>query len=158
MSTRDDAISQEALDGVLAHVLSAPSDPGLEPMFGVDRIICRKARISELPAGGSTNVSVYDVTVGRHEALGSLVSARRVGSFVVRLVRRREGDQDVWRIISTSSLDGRVVILTYASEGDRAFDAATRYAADATEHDLASDLHPEAKFFGERRLPRSARG
>lgn len=38
--------------------------------------------------------------------------------------------------------------------GCEARDDAARYAADATEVDLASDFNPEAHFFGERRLPR----
>ena len=99
---------------------------------------------------------MYDAIVKRHAALGDLVSTRRVGPFVVRLVRTREGDSEVWRIVETDSRNQGVVLLTYGSEGDRAREAAARYAADATEGDLASDFHPAAHFFGERRLPRGA--
>lgn len=157
MNTEDDAISQEMLNTInanLARALASPSNPELEPLFSIHRIFCHKARVSDLPAGASTNVSVYDEIVKRHAALGSLISARSVGPFVVRLVYAREGYSEVWRIVENDSRNKRVVLLTYGSEGDRAREAATQYAANATEVDLTSDFDPAAHFFGERRVSR----
>lgn len=142
-------IPQEELDKTLARALGAP------PMdrkfsFSVHRVMCHKARVSDLPADAATSVTVHDEIVGCHAELGSLVSTNRVGPFTVRLVRGREDASDVWQIVETICRDARVVILTYGS-GDRARDVATRYAAVATEVDLASDFHPAAHFFGESR-------
>lgn len=158
MSTKDDgAISQAVLEGILARALGAPPNPELKPLVSIQRIICHRARVSDLPAGASTNVSVYDEIRRKSAALGDLVSTRHVGPFVVRLVRAREEDLEFWRIVETDSRNQRVILLTYNSEGERARDAAARYAADATEVDLTSDFNPEAHFFGERRLPRVPR-
>ena len=154
MSTEDDAISQEVLNSILAKALAGPTNPELEPLFGIRRILCHRARVSELSVGTSRHVSVYDEIVKRHAALGSLVSARRVGPFGVRLVHAHEDDSEVWRIIETDSRNKRVVLLTYGSEGDRAREAAAQYAANATEVDLTSDFDPAAHFFGERRISR----
>jgi hypothetical protein len=112
----------------------------------IHRIICHRARVSDLPSDASTSVSVHDEIVDRREELGDLVSARSVGPFVVRLVRGRDDAADIWRIVEVNSRDGGVVILTYGSA-----EAAARYAANATEIDLSSDLHSAAHFFGEHR-------
>ncbi len=155
MSTKDDdAISQEVLDGILARALAAPPNPELKPLVAIQRTFCHRARVSDLPAGASTSVSVYDEIRRSRATLGDLVSTRRVGPFVLRLVRGREGDFEVWRIVETDSRNQRVILLTYDSDGDRAREDAARYAADATEVDLTSNFNPEAHFFGERRLPR----
>lgn len=153
-------ISQEALDRILALTLAAPrEDPDLAPLFGIHRTLCRRARVSDLPAGGSTSVSIYDAIRRSHVALGGLISTRRVGPFVVRLVRWSEDDREAWRVVESSAGDPRVAILTYDSVtgpmDERARDAAARYAADATEVDLISDLDPDAHFFGQCRLSRS---
>jgi hypothetical protein len=154
MSTKDAAIPQAVLDSILARVLAAPPDPELKPLVAIQRIFCHRARVSDLPAGASPRVFVYDEIRRKHAALGVLVSTRHVGPFVVRLVRSHEGDHESWRIVETDSRNQRVILLTYDSEGERAREDAARYAADATEVDLTSDFNPEAHFFGERRLPR----
>lgn len=51
MSTKDDAISQEVLNSILARALAAPPDPELKPLFGIHRIFCHSARMSDLPVG-----------------------------------------------------------------------------------------------------------
>jgi hypothetical protein len=147
MSTEDGAISQKALDSILARALAVPPESEPKPLFGIQRILCHRATVSDLPAGASTRVSVYDAIRRTHAALGNLVSTRRVGPFVVRFVYSREGDSKVWRIIETDTRNKRVVLLTYGSEGDRAREAAAQYATDATEVDLTSDFNPEAYFF-----------
>lgn len=152
MSTKDDAIPQAVLDDILARARTAPPDPGLKPLVSIHRIFCHRARVSDLPAGASTSVSVYDEIRKKSVTLGDLVSTRHVGPFVVRLVRVHEKDLEFWQIVETDSRNQRVILLTYGSEGERAREAATRYAADATEVDLTSDFSPEAHFFGERRL------
>lgn len=157
MRTPDDDIPQAVLDGIAARLRSAPPDPGLEPLFAIDRVFCHRAQVY-FPAGTSTSVSVHDEIRRSHVPLGELVSSRRVGPFIVRLVRVREGDAEFWRIVETDSRNRRVVILTYGSDGDRAREASARYAADATEVDLASDFDPRAHFFGERRVARDRRG
>jgi hypothetical protein len=154
MSTKDDAIPQAVLDAIFARALTAPPDPGLKPLVSIHRIFCHKARVTDLPTGASTSVSVYDEIRKKHAAFGDLISTRHVGPFVVRLVRVREGDLEFWRIVETDSRSQRVILLTYDSEGEHAREDAARYAADATEVDLTSDFNPEAHFFGERRLPR----
>jgi len=154
MGTKDDAIPQAVLDSLLARALTAPPDPGLKSLVSIHRIFCHRARVTDLSAGTSTNVSVYDEIRKKHVGLGDLVSTRHVGPFVVRLVCVRERDLECWRIVETDSRNQRVILLTYDSEGKRAREDAARYAADATEVDLASDFDPEAHFFGERRLPR----
>jgi hypothetical protein len=154
MSTEDDAISQKALDSILTRALAVPPESEPKLLFGIQRILCHRATVSDLPADASTRVSVYDAIRRIHAALGNLVSTRRVGPFVVRFVYSREGDSEVWRIIETDTRNKRVVLLTYGSEGDRAREAAAQYATDATEVDLTSDFNPEAHFFGERRLSR----
>jgi hypothetical protein len=154
MAPKDDAIPQEVLNGILARALAVPPESAPKPLFGIQRILCHRAHVSDLPAGNSTSVSVYDAIVKRHAALGNLVSTRRVGPFVIRLVHESESNSEVWRIIETDSRNKRVVLLTYGSEGDTAREAATQYAEGATEVDLTSDFNPGAHFFGERRLPR----
>lgn len=158
MSTKDDAISQEMLSTInanFARALSAPPDPGSGPPVAIHRIIYRRARVSDLPVGTSTSVSVYDEIRRSRVELGELVSARDVDHLFLWLVCGREGDSEVWRIVEMDFRSQEVVILTYSSDGDRARVDATRYAADATEVDLTSDFNPGAHFFGERRLPRS---
>jgi hypothetical protein len=170
MALKDDAIPQEILDSILTRTLTVPPESVPKPLFGIERILCHRAHVSDLPAGdfnGGMHVFVYDAIVKRHAALGNLVSTRHVGSFTVRLVRTRHvgsftvrlvresaSTSEVWRIIETDSRNKRVVLLTYGSEGDSAREAATQYAASATEIDLTSDFNPDAHFFGERRLPR----
>jgi hypothetical protein len=154
MSTKDGVISQEVLDSILARALAVPPESSPEPLFGIQRNLCHRARVSDLPASASTSVSVYDEIRRSHAALGDLVSTRRVGPFVVRLVHDRQGGSEVWRIVETDSRNKRVVLLTYGSEGDRAREAAAQYAANATEVDLTSDFDPAAHFFGERRVSR----
>lgn len=117
----------------------------------VDRRICFRARVSDLPAGSSIHVSVYDDIRKTSSPLGELVSTRHVGPFVIRLVRAHE---EVWRVIETDSRNQKVILLTYDSKGPRAREDATRYAATATKTDLTSDFDPGAHFFGERRIPR----
>lgn len=76
------------------------------------------------------------------------------GHFLLRLVRGREDDFEIWRIVEIDSRNKRVILLTYDSDGDRAREDAARYAADAIEVDLTSDFDPNANFFGERRIRR----
>jgi hypothetical protein len=154
MRTKDDAIPQAVLDSILARALAAPPDPELKPLVAIQRIFCHRARVSDLPAGASMSVSVYDEIRRKSATLGDLVSTRHVGPFVVRLVRAHEGDLEFWQIVETDSRNQRVILLTYDSEGERAREDAARYASDATEVDLTSDFSHEAHFFGERRLPR----
>lgn len=156
MNAEDAAIPQETLDKILARALGKALDPKDQQPFSVHRIICHSALVSDLPGSLSTIVSVYDEIVKRHAELGSLVSTRSVGPFMVRLVCKREGANDVWQIVETSTRGEGVVILTYG--GNHAREVATRYATVATEVDLASDLHPAAHYFGECRLPRTPRG
>ena len=158
MSIENDNIPQAVLDGILARVLR--EEPASLPKlsFGIQRILCHRAdvfELFELSSLDAARVSVYDLIVKRNAALGDLVSSRRVGHFVVRLVRGHESDSEIWRIVEEDSRDKRVVILTYVSDGVRARDAAFQYAADATEVDLTSDFDSGAHFFGERRLPRA---
>lgn len=129
-------------------------DPESRPPFSIRRILCHRARVSDLSAGASTNVAVHDLIRRSHTAIGGLIHTRRVGPFVVRLVCG--SDWDVWWVVEVDSRAQRVVLLAYGSEGDRAREAAAQYAANATEIDLASDFDPDAHFFGERRLPRAS--
>lgn len=154
MSMKDDGVPQAVLDAILARALAAPPDPDLKPLVAIQRIFCHRARVSDLPAGASMSVSVYDEIRRKSATLGDLVSTRHVGPFVVRLVRACDGDLESWRIVETDFRNQRVILLTYDSEGERAREDAARYAADATEVDLISDFNPEAHFFGERRLSR----
>jgi len=158
MNIEDDSLPQETLDEILARALAIPPEPGDQRTFFVHRIICRQARVSDLPVNSSTSVStsvtVRDEIVERDAELGELISAHEVGPFTVRLVRGSEDAADIWQIVEANSRSGGIVILTYGS-GDRAHEAATRYATDATEVDLTSDLDPGAHYFGEHRLPRS---
>jgi hypothetical protein len=148
------AIPQEVLDSILSRALAVPPETTPKPLFGIQRILCHRAHVSDLPTGAATSVSVYDAIIKRHAALGNLVSTRRVGPFVVRLVHGSESNSEIWRIVETDDRNKRVVLLTYESEGASANEAATQYAASATKVDLTSDFNPEAHFFGERRLPR----
>ncbi len=125
------------------------------PMVAIHRILCHRAQVSELATGGTVSVSVYDAIRDTSAELGELVSKRDVGPFVVRLVRMPNDGSDLWRVVETNSRNQRVALLTYDSDGDRARDDATRYAAEATEVDLTSDFDPGSHFFGERRVPRS---
>jgi hypothetical protein len=159
MSRNDEAIPQGALDKILARMRETPTEPEDWNPFFIHRIFCHKALVSDHPADASANtsISVYDAIRGTHAPLGSLVSKRRVGSFVVRLVLGREDASDIWRIVETNSRDERVILLTYGGPEDHAREAATQYAADATEVDLTSDQDPAAHFFGERRVSRTSR-
>jgi len=125
------------------------------PMVAIHRILCHRAQVSELTTGDRVSVVVYDAIRETSAELGELVSKRDVGPFVVRLVRMPSDGSDIWRVVETNSRNQRVTLLTYDSDGDRARDDATRYAAEATEVDLTSDFDPGAHFFGERRVPRS---
>ena len=97
--TADDAIPQSVLDGILARVLATPPDLELKPLVAIHRIFFHRARVSDLHADGSTSVSVYDEIRKNRTALGDLVSTRRVGHFLLRLVCGREDDFEIWRIV-----------------------------------------------------------
>ncbi len=154
-------IPQEKIDEInqnLKRAIQAPPDPEDQKLFAIQRFICHRAQVSDLPASGRAIVSVHDEIRRSKQAIGELVSTRSVGPFIVRLVRGQEEGCEDWWIVESNTRSKGVVLLGYQSSHDqgreRSREAATRYAAEATETDMTSDLNPEAHFFGERRCAR----
>jgi hypothetical protein len=116
------------------------------PVFSIHRTIFPSSQlIVEISSSGAT-VAMYAANSGDRLELGTVIHARDVGPFVIRLAH--EAREDVWNLVEvlTPQEDEDAVVLTYSSR-----EIATRYVEEATEIDLTSDFDPTSHFFGERR-------
>ena len=145
----EDPLSQDILNTILARALdpARPPRPEDQPVFSIHRTIFPNSRlIVENPSSTATaTVAVYNANSGRRLELGTVISTRDVGPFVIRLAH--EEQEDAWNLIEALTPREGVVVLTYSSR-----EIATRYVEEAAEIDLASDFDPASHFFGERRV------
>ncbi len=169
-------LSQETLNRVAARVTD-PSLPQEEPLgFFIQRSLLPNTEVVERPgealAGEVATSDVWLIGDRDSVALGTLSTpCRPVGPFDVRLALRGTGAEESWGVVVSRRGQKDTVALLYVplSEPrwwrrgsdltspawrDLARQAAAQYSQEATERDLASDFHPEAHFFGERRISR----
>lgn len=157
MSVKDLPIPQRALDAILACAF-AKEHPEETLGFSIQRTLFSGSQVVDCPAGDLVRVAVVHADQLRFAVPGTLVESRSVGLFDVRLVHVRDENlqRDVYRVVVARDRDVGVVVLAYLpiGDGDRAHEAAFRYAREASDVDLASDFDPQAHCFGERRVPR----
>lgn len=116
---KEDPLSQEEFNAILARALEAGDRPENQPVFSVQRTIFPNSRMVDhvVDSSGTAGVAVYNMASERRLELGTLVSARLVDPFDVRLVRVHDADsQEVaWRKMpALRSAAGRTVADTGA--------------------------------------------